>query len=225
MKNYLFIFLSLYVLNKTFNLKHRYNYIFLIYITFIFQQHLSEYSYSIFEMFFLSTALYASKNKKHFLFFSSCMLAILNRESGFLIILTWLIFNNNDYKKVIYFFFASGLIFFVVNFDILKCLLNPKFFIPLENQKGQIDISDVPNINVISFGKLVFANFLLPFGLYFYYLFFSKNKNKILIILSFIYVLIFVFATPLHHISVRMILLPLIFTAIYFYESEKKYTI
>ena len=143
-------------------------------------------------------------------------------ESGFLIILTWLIFNNNDYKKVIYFIFASGLIFFAVNFDILKCLLNPKFFIPLESQKGQVNISDVPNINVISLGKLVFVNFLLPFGLYFYYLFFSKNKNKILIILSFIYFLIFVFATPLHHISVRMILLPLIFTAIYFYESEKK---
>ena len=220
-----FIFLSLYVLNKTFNFEHRYNYIFLIYITFLFQQHLSEYSYSIFEMFFLSMALYASKNKKHFLFFGSCLLAILNRESGFLIILTWLIFNNNDYKKVIYFIFASGLIFFAVNFDILKCLLNPKFFIPLESQKGQVNISDVPNINVISLGKLVFVNFLLPFGLYFYYLFFSKNKNKILIILSFIYFLIFVFATPLHHISVRMILLPLIFTAIYFYESEKKYTI
>ena len=218
----LLIFLSLYVLNKTFNLKPQFSLVFLLYVTFIFQQQLSEYSYSIFEMFFLSLSLYSSKNKKYFFFLISCVLAILNRESGFLIIFTWLIFNNKDYKKIIYFFLTSGLIFMLVNFDILKCLLEPKFFVPLEKQQGQVNISDIPKINIISLGKLFFTNFFLPFGLAFYYLIISKTKNKILLSLLLIYLLIFIFATPLHHISLRLILLPLIFTAIYFYESEKK---
>ena len=218
----LLIFLSLYVLNKTFNLKPQFSLVFLLYVTYIFQQQLSEYSYSIFEMFFLSLSLYSSKNKKYFLFLISCVLAILNRESGFLIIFTWLIFNNKDYKKIIYFFLTSGLIFMLVNFDILKCLLEPKFFVPLEKQQGQVNISDIPKINIISLGKLFFTNFFLPFGLAFYYLIISKTKNKILLSLLLIYLLIFIFATPIHHISVRLILLPLILTAIYFYESEKK---
>ena len=218
----LLIFLSLYVLNKTFNLGPQYSLIFLLYVTFIFQQHLSEYSYSIFEMFFLSLSLYSSKNKKYFLFLLSCVLAVLNRESGFLIIFTWLIFNSKDYKKIVYFFLTSSLIFVLVNFDILKCLLEPKFFVPLEKQQGQVNISDIPKINIISLGKLFFTNFFLPFGLAFYYLIISKTKNKILLSLLLIYLLIFIFATPLHHISVRLILLPLILTAIYFYELEKK---
>ena len=173
-------------------------------------------------MFFLSLSLYSSKNKKYFFFLISCVLAILNRESGFLIIFTWLIFNNKDYKKIIYFFLTSSLIFMLANFDILKCLLEPKFFVPLEKQEGQVNISDIPKINIISLGKLFFTNFFLPFGLAFYYLIISKTKNKILLSLLLIYLLIFIFATPIHHISVRLILLPLILTAIYFYESEKK---
>ena len=49
----LILFFSLIILNKTFGLDSKYNLIFLLYVTFIFQQHLSEYSYSIFETFFL----------------------------------------------------------------------------------------------------------------------------------------------------------------------------
>ena len=218
----LLIFLSLYTLNKTFNLNHKFTIFFLLYITFIFQQHLSEYSYSIFEMFFLCLSLYSSKNRNHFLFLISCILAVLNRESGFLIIFTWLVFNNKDYKKIFYFFFVCGLIFTIINLDILKCLLNPSFFIPLEKQEGQVSISDVPKIDIISLGKLIFINFLLPFGLAFYYFTISNTKNKILLSLFVIYLIIFTFATPLHHISVRLILLPLIFTVIFFYEKEKK---
>ena len=96
------------------------------------------------------------------------------------------------------------------------------FFIPLEKQEGQVSISDVPKIDIISLGKLIFINFLLPFGLAFYYFAISNTKNKILLSLFVIYLIIFTFATPLHHISVRLILLPLIFTVIFFYEKEKK---
>ena len=218
----LIIFLSLIVLNKTFVLDKKYNLIFLLYVTFIFQQYLSEYSYSIFETFFLSLALYASKNKKHLIFFLSCLFAILNRESGFVIIFSWLIFNNDEFKKLILFFVFSALIFIGINFDILKCLFEPKFFVPLENQKGQVNFSELINNNLVSTIKLIFVNFLLPFGIGIFYLIQTKVKNKILIALFLIYLLMFIFATPAHHISVRLIILPLIFASIYFYKKEKK---
>ena len=218
----LLIFFSLIVLNKTFKIDKKYNLVFLIYVTVIFQQYLSEYSYSVFELFFFSISLYASKNKKIFLFLSSCVLATLNRESGFIILLSWLLFNQNEFKKLLLFSLIAGVSFFILNFDIFKCLLNPKFFIPLESQKGQVNISDYKDMGFFSLGKLVFINFLLPFGIGFYYLFLTKAKNKILILLLSIYLLIFILATPAHHISVRLILLPLIMTSIYFYEKELK---
>jgi len=216
----LFLFLSLVLLNKTFSLDKKYILLFLIYIIFIFQQYLSEYSYSIFETFFLSLSLYASKNKKSLLFVSSCILAILNRESGFLILITWLIFNK-DYRKFLFFSFICLIVFVLLNFDILKCLLNPKFFVPLESQKGQVNFSDLTNIGIFSISKLLFTNFILPFGLGIYYLIKTNNKNFFLSSLLIVYLLIFLFATPLHHISVRLVLIPLIFTAIYFYQKEK----
>ena len=50
-----------------------------------------------------------------------------------------------------------------------------------------------------------------------------KGYVSILITLFFIYLLMFIFATPAHHISVRLIILPLIFASIYFYYSERKF--
>jgi hypothetical protein len=218
----LLIFLSLIIINKTLKIDKKYNLFFLIYVIFIFQQYLSEYSYSIFELFFFSLALYSSKNKKHWLFLLSCVLAILNRESGFIILLSWLLFNQNEFKKFVLFSLISGVIFFFINFDIVKCLFDPKFFIPLENQKGQVNITDFKNMSFFSLGKLIFVNFLLPFGIGFYYLFLTKIKNKILTLLLLIYLVIFIVATPAHHISVRLILLPLIMTSIFFYNDELK---
>ena len=217
----LIIFLTLIFLNKTFGLDKKYSLIFFLYVTFIFQQHLSEYSYSIFEAFFLSLALYASKNRNHLIFFLSCLLAIFNRESGFVIIFTWLIFNNNEFKKLILFFAFSALIFIIINLDILKCLIDPKFFVPLENQEGQVNFSELMSNNLVSSLKLIFVNFLLPFGLGVYYLIQTTTKNKILIALFLVYLLMFIFATPAHHVSVRLIILPLIFASIYFYNKEK----
>ena len=147
------IFLTLIFLNKAFKLEKIFIVFFLLYITFVFQQHLGEYSYSIFEMFFVSIALYASKNKNILLVTLVSILAVLNRESGFLIPLVWLIFNS-DYKKLI---ICCGIVFttFVaLNFNLIECLFNPKFFIPLENQRGQTNIVDLKHLNILSVGKL-----------------------------------------------------------------------
>ncbi len=217
----LVIFLTLIILNKTFSFNHKYTLIFLLYVTFLFQGYLSEYSYSIFEMFFLSLCLYASKNKKIFLFAISGILAVLNRESGFIILLSWLIFNK-EFKKLMIIYIVTGIIFLLLNFDILKCLINPIFFIPLENQEGQTDFHDIFKINIISLIKILILNFLLPFGLVFYFLVKTDRINKVLLAMLLIYFLVFMIATPLHHVSVRLLLLPLVFTSIYLFSNQKK---
>ena len=218
------LFFSFILIRKTFSTEKKYILLFLLYVTFVFQQYLGEYSYSIFEMFFLSLSLYSSKNKKNLLFLTSCILATLNRESGFIILLTWLIFND-EYKKFLGFLFLTLGIFLISNYQILECLINPKFFIPLEHQDGHVNITDFKNINIFSLGKLIIINFLLPFGLGMYFYLNSKIKNKFLLLLFFVYFLVFTFATPAHHISIRLILIPLIFCAIYFANLDKKTSI
>ena len=214
------LFFSFLLISKTFSTEKKYILLFLLYITFVFQQYLGEYSYSIFEMFFLSLALYSSKNKKHFLFLTACVLATLNRESGFIILLSWLIFNE-EYKKFVGFSFLTSLIFIIVNYQILECLVDPKFFIPLEHQEGQVNVGDITSISIFSLSKLLIVNFLLPFGLGMYFYINSKIKNKFLLLMFVVYLLTFLFATPLHHISVRLILIPLIFCSIYFYKLQQ----
>ena len=213
------IFLTLIFLNKAFKLEKIFIIFFLLYITFIFQQYLGEYSYSIFEMFFVSIALYASKNKNILLLTLVSILAVLNRESGFLIPLIWLIFNS-DYKKLI---ICCGIVFatfFALNFNLIECLFNPKFFIPLERQEGQINISDLKYSNIFSVGKLLIINFIFPFGIIILNYIKSNIKNNFFVIIVSLYFLMFLFATPMHHVAVRMIILPLIFTS--FYLAKQK---
>ena len=213
------IFLTLIFLNKAFKLEKIFIVFFLLYITFVFQQYLGEYSYSIFEMFFVSIALYASKNKNILLLSLVSILAVLNRESGFLIPLVWLIFNS-DYKKLIICFGVVFTTFFALNFNLIECLFNPKFFIPLERQEGQVNISDFKYSNFFSVGKLLIINFIFPFGIIILNYIKSNIKNNFFVIIVSLYFLMFLFATPIHHVAVRMIILPLIFTS--FYLAKQK---
>ena len=209
------IFLTLIFLDRSFKLEKIFTLFFLLYVTFIFQQKLGEYSYSIFEMFFTSLALYASKNKKIILFLVVCILSTLNRESGFLTLLTWFLFNN-DPKKFAILSTLTVIVFLILNFDLINCMINPKFFLPLKYQEGQVNLIDLRNANFLSIFKLLITNFIFPFGLALYFYLKSIVKNKILILILMFYFLLFLFATPLHHMAVRLILLPLIFSSIYF---------
>jgi hypothetical protein len=219
------VFLTFIILNRTFNLPKKYSFFFLLFYTFIFQQALSEYSYSVFETFFFSLVLFASKNKKFYIYLLSCCIAALNRESGFLFLICWLIFNK-DYFKFLYASFITLFTFVGINFDIFSCLLEPKFFVPIAYEKGQINFQDILGFNltnIISSFKLFFINFVLPFGCGFYFLINTKSKNLLIIFMYIVYLLIFIIATPIHHISIRLVLLPLIFVSIYYYEIEKKF--
>ena len=215
----LIIFLSLIVADRTFNLSKKYILFFLLYITFIFQNYLGEYSFSIFEMFFAFIALYASKKKNIILFAVICLMAVLNRESGFIILLFWLIYNK-EFKKLFISFISILIIFLAINFDAIRCIINPKFFIPLEHQVGQVNLIDLASLNMFSSVKLILLNFIFPFGIIFYNYFKNNNSNIYFLIITTIYLLIFIIATPLHHLAVRMIILPLIILSFYLSYSK-----
>ena len=210
----LLIFFSLILIDKTFNLKKKYIILFLLYVTFVFQSYLGEYSYSIFEMFFVSAALFASKRKNLLLFTSITSIAVLNRESGFIILLIWLIFNQN-YKEFFLCFFITLSIFIGLNYQTINCMINPKFFIPLEPQEGQINFSDFRSMNILSIVKLLSINFIIPFGIIFYNFFKNKIKNNFYLIIVTIYLIVFLIATPAHHLAVKLIILPLIILSFY----------
>lgn len=203
------IFLSLVFLNNVFQLEKIHIIFFLFYVTFIFQFHLGEYSYSIFEMFFMSAAIYASKKRNIILFFLIILMATLNRESGFIIILTWLIFNL-EFKKIIILSAIILTIFVIINYESINCMINPKFFVPLQKQEGQIILSELGSVNIFTRILIVTINFILPIGLIFYNVFKSKVKNKMLIIMAIIYSIVFLFATPVYQMSEKLIILPLI---------------
>ena len=213
------IFLSLIFLNQAFKLEKIHIIFFLFYVTFIFQFHLGEYSYSIFEMFFVSVALYASKKKNITLFFLIILMAILNRESGFILILVWLIFNK-EYKKIVIFSIIILTIFLMVNYESINCMINPNFFIPLEKQEGQTILSQLDSINIFSRVLVITINYILPFGLIFYNVFKSKDKNKILILIGIIYLFVFLFASTIYKVEEKLIILPLIILS--FNLSNKK---
>jgi hypothetical protein len=213
------IFLSLIFLNQAFKLEKIHIIFFLLYISLIFQFHLGEYSYSIFEMFFVSVALYASKKKNITLFFLIILMAILNRESGFILILVWLIFNK-EYKKLLIFSIIILTIFLMVNYESINCMINPKFFIPLEEQEGQTILRQLDSINILSRVLVITINYILPFGLIFYNVFKSNDKNEILILMGIIYLFVFLFASTIYKVEEKLIILPLIILS--FNLSNKK---
>ncbi len=213
------IFASLIFLDKTLNLKKKDVIFFLLYITFIFQGALGEESYSVFEMFFSSIALFASKRKNILLFFIATSLAVLNRESGFILIIIWLIFNKN-YKQILLILSVTSLVFIFFNFKVINCMIDPKFFIPLEPQEGQINLSDVQSISLFSLIKLLMINFIIPFGIIFYNLLKIKIKNYFYILIVIVYLLTFLIALPLQHTAARLIILPLVILS--FYLENKK---
>ena len=205
----LLILFSIIFLNQTFVLKKIHIIFFLLYVSFIFQHHLGEYSFSVFEMFFASGAIYASKKKNIILFFLIILMSVLNRESGIILILTWLIFNN-EFKKIIILSILILAVFLIVNYETINCIINPKFFIPLEKQHGQLNLSDLGSANIFSLLKTITINFIIPFGLIFYALIKNDIKNKFLITMTIVYLFVFLFATPVNHMSVKLIILPLI---------------
>ena len=153
------------------------------------------------------------------IFIGICILATLNRETGFLIIFSWLIFNNN-LRNFIFISLISSIPFLIVNYDIFSCMINPKFFAPMEYQEGQINFQDIANTNIFSALKIIMINYLVPFGLGLYFYIQSENKNKYLFGIFLLYLLVFLIASPVHKMELRLIILPYIWLFIFFSEKN-----
>ena len=148
-------------------------------------------------------------------------MAQLNRESGVVISLTWLLFNN-DNKKLILSIIIPILIFIAVNYDLANCLFNYKFFVPLEYEVAQFNLSDVgQSTSLMASVKIFLLNFIIPFSTLFYYYFSSSKKNKIILYLILIYLFIFLIAVTWAHLSLRMLLLPILISLVYFKKVKK----
>lgn len=217
----IFIFLSLLLLRKFFSVEDKYTVFFLLFFTYIFQQHMGEYSYSVLDLFFITSALCASKSKKIFVFTLVCISAVLNRETGFLILFCWLIFNYNDFKRFLLASFFTASIFLLANYQIISCLLQPKFFAPMEYQYGQINYSDLFKSNMLSTIKILLNNYIIPFGIGFYLFFNSKVKNNYLFLIFIIYLVVFLTASPVHKIELKLLLLPYLWLFVFFFNKKQ----
>lgn len=214
------LFLTYFFIFKAFPIPESYKFLFLFFIAFVFQNPLGEHQFSIVETFLMSLAFYASRFKKFKVFVLAVLLAQLNRESGFLLGFIWLVFNK-DFKKTCLAIAIAGVAFGTVNYDIITCLINPKFYIPLEYQKGQFNLEDVGNtISIASMAKVILLNFIIPFGSIFYLIFTTSKRNNVILFLTTIYFIIFLVVLPWQHIAVRLMLLPILLSVIYFKNLE-----
>ena len=216
----LLIFISLLLLRKFFFIEDKYSIFYLLFFTYIFQQYLGEYTYSVFDLMFITLALCSSKAKNFAAFLATCCLAVLNRETGFLIIFSWLIFNNEDLKKFIAIAFSTVSVFLLANYDIVSCIFQPKFFAPMEYQHGQINFTDVMNANILSTTKVLLINYIIPFGIGFYFYYKSKIKNKYLISIFLLYLFAFLIASPVHKMELKILLLPYLWLFVFFHEKK-----
>ena len=216
----LLIFISLLLLRKFFFIEDKYSVFYLLFFTYIFQQYLGEYTYSVFDLIFITLALCSSKAKNFAAFLATCCLAVLNRETGFLIIFSWLIFNNEDLKKFIAVAFLAAGVFLLANYDIVSCIFQPKFFAPMEYQHGQINFTDVMNANILSTTKVLLINYIIPFGIGFYFYYKSKIKNKYLILIFLLYLFTFLIGSPVHKMELKILLLPYLWLFVFFHEKK-----
>jgi len=213
-----FLLISLIIIGRVVPINMPQYFVFVGSLLYIFQFQLAEMSYSVLEMLFISIALYASFKKNILLLALSVVFAIHVRESGVLLPFFWLIFNRTFLPIIISLLVSVGIWMGVSNFDIIDCIFNNNFLLVSDrsvfsgsSQAGQISLGNIidGSLSYISGLRLLIEGFLIPtviaFFLYYYCALYNKKK---IIIAILIYLIIFIFATPLLHHSVKMILIP-----------------
>ena len=196
--------------------------IFLALLSYVFNGHVGEYSYSVFEALFISIGFYSALKRRILLFIIATSFAVLNRESGFLLILVWIIINGIDFNRMhrSAFLLVPALVFLSVNIDIMHCVIRDGFLVSSKPLPGQLTfhIFTEGTWGVVRGLVAIMFNYgLLFIPIIFLHFRFSSLIsdasraviNKIFLIIG-IYTLVFLFATPLNHMSVKFIIVPFV---------------
>lgn len=196
-------------------------FIFLALFLFSFDGQVGEYSYSVTEALFVSLAIYGALQQR-FIFFSVVVsIAVLSRESGFVMLAIWVLLNGIDWKRIHrnLFLLLPPAVFFIANVDMIHCLFNDNFLVSTKPLPGQLTYhiffegfwGSIRGFMAVMFN---YGVFIIPLIFAFIWIRKIANRNASivnkLIILTFLYFLVFIVATPLNHMSVKFIVAPII---------------
>ena len=195
--------------------------VFLTLFLYAFNGHVGEFNYSVTEALFVSVAFYSALRERIVLFAIIVSLAVLNRESGFVLLSLWVLFNGLYLKKFYknFYLLLPPVVFIIANFSMLQCLFQDNFLISSAPLPGQVTYHMLFDglWGFIRGTLAIFFNYIIYFGpAYIAYKWLSKVDSidstifkKIILILG-VYVSVFIVATPLNHMSVKFIVAPLI---------------
>ena len=195
--------------------------VFLALFLYSFNGSVGEYNYSVTEALLVSVAFYSALKNRIFLFAIIVSIAVLNRESGFILLTFWALFNGLHLKKFYknLYLLLPPFVFVIMNFPMMQCLFQDQFLISSVPLDGQITYHVFfDGLRGFIRGTLALTfNYLIYFiPSFIAYKWLSKFESidstifkKIILLVAF-YGLIFLVATPLNHLSVKFIIVPLI---------------
>jgi len=193
-------------------------------LLFIFNGHVGEFTFSVIEASFVSAALYFAITNRVILFVLITSLSVLNRESGFVLIALWFLFNQKTNKDTLYLLFPF-ILFVYMNADIVNCMVDPYFYIGSPEYSIKATISSSGDL--VSFILAAIINhgiFFIPMS----YIFLESKKHNIYhdivrkIYFSYIlYLSVFLVFTPVQHISIKYIIVPIIVVTFVIFRAKK----
>jgi hypothetical protein len=195
--------------------------IFLILFVYSFNGQVGEYNYSVTEALFVSLAFYGALKRKIIFFTIVVSLAVLSRESGFVLLAIWVLLNGLELRKIYknYYLLIPPAVFFIANFNMMHCIFNDNFLVSSNPLPGQLTYhiflegvwGFIRGVVAVMFN---YGVFLIPTIFAFKWIrnidgLNASIVNKIFILIC-LYVLVFLVATPLNHMSVKFVIAPII---------------
>jgi len=140
-----------------------------------------------------------------------------------LIIALWFAFNPKMESRLFY-LLIPFLLFTYVNYDILICMRDPAFYMGSNEYRPYQSFNGVGD--VISFIGAIIFNYAVFFVLFSAVLYLSKTRGvsymeiKHMYLVYVLYSAVFIIFTPVSHMSIKYIIIPLIVVASAIYRSK-----